>query len=127
MKWIKTSERLPDKEGEYFAMQTSEPNGNLHKTVRYFDPYNFQVVNLWEKLIVEWLDESEEIEEIKPDINGIWQKSKEKITDTQRLDWLSDKVFYNRNFEDNIPLISLNINEGIGIILRDYIDKQIKK
>ena len=121
MKWIKTSERLPDKEGEYFAMQTSEPNGNLHKTVRYFDPYNFQVVKLWEKLIVEWLDESEEIEEIKPDINGIWQKSKEKITDTQRLDYIQD--FGHTIDWNNKHFI---IREKTRLWFREYINKQIK-
>ena len=70
MKWIKTSDRLPDKEGNYFCYQD-----NIHKVLCGF---NFKD-GFTGSYITHWLDESEK-----------------EITDTQRLDWLAneDNILY---------------------------------
>jgi hypothetical protein len=53
MKWIKTSERLPDKEGRYFIIMRK------CKDIKTF--FNNEIDNnYWKRNVEEWLDESED-------------------------------------------------------------------
>lgn len=74
MKWVKASERLPEKEGDYFVIYTTG-----EKMVLYASGTNHH--SRWKALVYEWLDESIEeqagekewkrLGELKEPIEGI--------------------------------------------------------
>ena len=103
MKWVKTSEKLPNKKDEYFIILFSHISQT--KTPKDVWEYAGEEDNkIWLNCVEEWLDESEE------------------LTDTDRLDQLETIL------EDSTTNFLYDYRDNqFKFTLREFIDKQIKQ
>jgi hypothetical protein len=132
MKSIKTSERLPNKNGEYWVIIKVNSSA-ITKDSYIFDINDNYIIQEWKDKVIEWLDEIEE--EITDTqrfelYKKIFQNKSQKLAnyeerykkaelDTQRLDWLEE------NADWDIIAKYYNWNDTGWKTLREFIDKQI--